>query len=101
MSERDSEIATTASSPIMFWENIATSAEATPSAPMTNSSLVGRKIPRRYVIRKRASRNTIRLACSHQPEVSVGTPTTSWAYWIVNVHAHTWAATLKNWAATP
>ena len=49
----------------------------------------------------RETRNRIRLACRYQPAVPPGTPTTSWAYWMVNVQVQTCAATLKNWAATP
>ena len=85
----------------MLSENMATTHRPTPSAAMMNSSLVGRKIPSSQVITNLETRNRIRLACRYQPECSVGMPTTSWAYWIVNVHAQTCAATLKNCAATP
>ena len=68
---------------------------------MRNSSLVGRKIPSRYVITNRETRNSTRLACRYQPALSAGTPTTSRAYWIVNDQTQTCAATLKNCATTP
>ena len=56
----------------MFWANMAVSARPTPSAPMRNSSLVGRKIPSRYVITNRETRNSSRLACRYQPALLRG-----------------------------
>ena len=50
---------------------------------------------------KREIRNRIRLACRYHPACEAGTPTTSWAYWMVKLHAQTCAPTLRNWATTP
>ena len=85
----------------MFGENTATRESTTPSAAMAKSSFVGRMIPSRYVMTKRAIRKTIRLACRYHPAVSSETPTTSMAYWMVNDHAQTCAPTLRNCATTP
>ena len=75
--------------------------EAHPESTHRHQQQRGPELPSRYVMRNREDEKQDLLACRYQPAASAGTPTTSRAYWMVNDHAHTCAATLKNWAATP
>ena len=101
ISDRDIEMATTQTSPRRLPVATATAASPTPIDAITSSRRAGRTNPSSQNMRKRPTRKVIRLACRNQPAYCWEIPTASRAYWMVKVHVHVCAATLKNWAPTP
>ena len=101
MSDKQNDTATRATTPAMLGENIAKMQSMTASTPSTASTAVARTRPITQVMMNREMRNTIRLTCRRNPPNWSDPPSACCEYWMRNVHVHTWAATLKNWATTP
>src|SRR6187200_1828928 len=101
ISDRQNESETTAITPARFGLDIANRHSPTARKASAARTLVARIYPMTQVIRKREARKISRLAWRYAPPRARLPPSACPTYWIRNVHEHTWAATLKNWATSP